>query len=203
MGQRAAGGAVRLRAMSSENQTASLATMQAGDVLVSHSTAVREHEISIVPNGCHSMSPTHAAALVDGRSAAEAMGVDAWLSEDQTHVVKIASHRRSDTLTDAAAIEAAAEVLTVHQLDLLAQLEAQLRAVHHTMRCIDRLRRAEYRVGPELTDDARAATVTVLASEVAALNDQSHIQQQSCEEMTRLIRTMQMRLGRLKLGSRD
>jgi hypothetical protein len=69
--------------------------MRAGDVLVSRSTAMREHEISIVPDAPHTMSPTHDAALVDGGAEAEALGVDAWLSEDQTHVVKIASHRTS------------------------------------------------------------------------------------------------------------
>jgi hypothetical protein len=30
------------------------------------------------------------------RSEADAKGVDAWLTEDQTHVVKIASHRAPD-----------------------------------------------------------------------------------------------------------
>jgi hypothetical protein len=54
---------------------------------------VREHEISIVPNVPHTMSPSHDAAVVDGGSEAEALGVDAWLTEDQAHVVKIASHR--------------------------------------------------------------------------------------------------------------
>jgi hypothetical protein len=87
------GGALRLQAMASEKHPESLANVQAGDVLVSHPTAVREHEISIVPNAPHTMSPTHDAAVVDGRSEAEALGVDAWLTEDQTHVVKIASHR--------------------------------------------------------------------------------------------------------------
>jgi hypothetical protein len=79
--------------MSSEKHPGSLANVQVGDVLVSHPTAVREHEISIVPNAPHTMSPTHDAAVFDGRSEAEALGVDAWLTEDQTHVVKIASHR--------------------------------------------------------------------------------------------------------------
>jgi hypothetical protein len=79
--------------MSSEKHPGSLANVQAGDVLVSHPTAVREHEISIVPNAPHTMSPSHDAAVGDGRSEAEALGVDAWLTEDQTHVVKIASHR--------------------------------------------------------------------------------------------------------------
>ena len=71
----------------------SLSNAKSGDVLVSHPTAVREHEISLIPNAPHAMSPTHDAAVSDGRSEADAMGVDAWLTEDQTHVVKIASHR--------------------------------------------------------------------------------------------------------------
>ena len=67
--------------------------MKPGDVLVSHSTAVREHEISVIPNAPHAISPTHDAAVSDGRSQADAIGVDAWLTEDHTHVVKIASNR--------------------------------------------------------------------------------------------------------------
>jgi hypothetical protein len=73
-----------------------LSNVQSGDVLVSHPTAVREHEISIVPSAPHAISPTHDAAVSDGRSEADAMGVDAWLTEDQTHVLKIASHRAPD-----------------------------------------------------------------------------------------------------------
>jgi hypothetical protein len=74
----------------------SLSDLKPGDVLVSHSTAVREHEISVIPNAAHATSPTHDAAVGDGRSEADAKGVDAWLTEDQTHVVKIASHRVPD-----------------------------------------------------------------------------------------------------------
>ena len=74
----------------------SLSTMKAGDVLVSHPTAVREHEISVPPNAPHAMSPTHDDAVSDGRSEADALGVDAWLTEDHTHVVKITSHRAPD-----------------------------------------------------------------------------------------------------------
>jgi len=83
-------------AMSIEKTPESLASVQSGDVLVSRPTAVREHEISIVPNAPHAISPTHDAAVSDGRAEADAMGVDAWLTEDQTHVVKIASHRTPD-----------------------------------------------------------------------------------------------------------
>jgi hypothetical protein len=82
--------------MSRENDPATMASAQPGDVLVSHPTAVREHEISIVPNAPHGISPTHDAAVSDGCSEADGRGVDAWLTEDQTHVVKIASHRTPD-----------------------------------------------------------------------------------------------------------
>lgn len=70
-----------------------MGSVQSGDVLVSHSTAVREHEISVVPHARYAVSPSHDLAVGDGRSHAEAMGVDAWLTEDHTHVVKIASYR--------------------------------------------------------------------------------------------------------------
>jgi hypothetical protein len=73
-----------------------LSNVKSGDVLVSHPTAVREHEISVIPNPPHAISPTHDAAISAGRSEADAMGVDAWLTEDQTHVAKMASHREPD-----------------------------------------------------------------------------------------------------------
>ena len=83
--------------MSNETKPPSLSSVKPGDVLVSHRTAVREHEISVIPDAPHATSPTHDAAVGDGRSEAEARGVDAWLTEDQTHVVKIASNRAPDT----------------------------------------------------------------------------------------------------------
>ena len=82
--------------MSNEENPKSLSNVQSGDVLVSHSTAVREHEIRIVPNAPHATFPTHHAAVNDARSEADAIGVDAWLTEDQTHVVKIATNRTPD-----------------------------------------------------------------------------------------------------------
>jgi hypothetical protein len=93
MGQRASAVCGRLIAMSTEKDSGLLGTMQSGDVLVSHSTAVLEHEISIVPNAPHATSPTHDVAVRGARAEADATGVDAWLTEDQTHVVKISSHR--------------------------------------------------------------------------------------------------------------
>ena len=79
--------------MSNEKQPKSLASVKAGDVLVSHSSAVREHEISVIPKAPHAISPTHDTAVSDGRLQADAMGVDAWLTQDHTHLVKIAANR--------------------------------------------------------------------------------------------------------------
>jgi hypothetical protein len=90
------GWAVQTELVPKEENPGSLSNVQLGDVLVSRPTAVREHEISIVPNAPHATSPSHDAAVSDGRSEADAKGVDAWLTEDQTHVVKIASHRAPD-----------------------------------------------------------------------------------------------------------
>ena len=93
MRQRAFAECDTLNGMSTEKDPTSLSSPQSGDVLVSHSTAVREHDISIVPNAPHAKSPTHDEGVTDARSEADARGVDAWLTEDQTHVLKIASHR--------------------------------------------------------------------------------------------------------------
>jgi len=77
-------------------QSDSLSNVKPGDVLVSHSTALREHEISVIPNAPHATAPTHDVAVSHGCSEADAMRVDAWLTEDRTHVVKIATHRVPD-----------------------------------------------------------------------------------------------------------
>jgi hypothetical protein len=79
--------------MVSEKRPGSFSNLKSGDVLVSHPTAVLEYEISIVPDPPHATASTHDAAVSDGCTVAEALGVDAWLTEDQTHVMKIASHR--------------------------------------------------------------------------------------------------------------
>ena len=89
-------GVAQTQVVSNQTNPASLSNVKSGDVLVSRPTAVREHEISIIPNAPHEMPPTHDAAIREGRSEADAMGVDAWLTEDHTHVVKIASHRAPD-----------------------------------------------------------------------------------------------------------
>jgi hypothetical protein len=87
-------------------------------------------------------------------------------------------------------LEEQAEVLVAHQLDLLAQLEGQLRAVHESMRRIGMLRAAKYRIGRALTNGERRDTLVSLASEVAAIETQIQTQQASCQDMQTIIRQM-------------
>jgi hypothetical protein len=71
-----------------------------------------------------------------------------------------------------AALEREADTLATYQIDLLAELERQIRAVHHTMRHIEKLRRPTLRLGPELSNGQRTTTLTSLAEEMTALDAQ-------------------------------
>ena len=66
---------------------------QTGDVLVCRRVAEKEHEISIVPKAPHMVGASHDWAVARGRELAERLRVDAWLSEDHIHFLKLASHR--------------------------------------------------------------------------------------------------------------
>jgi hypothetical protein len=68
---------------------------QTGDVLVSNVTATLEHDISIVPNDPHLSCATHNIAVAAARELAEKLGVDAWLTEDHTHFLRLATYRGS------------------------------------------------------------------------------------------------------------
>jgi len=94
---RASAKAAQTDVVSQEKRPESLSSLKPGDVLVARPTAVREHDISVVPDAPHTTSPSHDAAVSEGCAEADARGVDAWLTEDQTHVVKIASNRAPDT----------------------------------------------------------------------------------------------------------
>jgi general stress protein YciG len=63
-----------------------------GDVLVSNPATI-EHEISIMPGPPHLRYPTHDLAVAKGREIAEQLGVDAWVTEDRSHFLLIASCR--------------------------------------------------------------------------------------------------------------
>ena len=94
--------------------------------------------------------------------------------------------------------EKEAELLVVHQLDLLAQIESALRAVRETMRGIEKLRSVNLRVGPELSDSDRKAVLGTLKQELDVLDDQLLVQHQSTGEMQVTIEKMQARLVAVK-----
>lgn len=97
-----------------------------------------------------------------------------------------------------AQLEQQAEVLSTYQIDLLAELERQIRAVHHTMRHIEELRTATLRVGPELTNGQRTDTLANLMEEVVALDSHVATQHQCCDDMLALITKMQERTATLR-----
>jgi Ni2+-binding GTPase involved in maturation of urease and hydrogenase len=66
------------------------------------------------------------------------VGVDFLMALSRTM-----TESKEDPATGIKAFKSQAEVLVVHQLDLLAQIEAQLRAVHRTMRRIRRSARGK------------------------------------------------------------
>src|SRR5258707_15843173 len=94
--------------------------------------------------------------------------------------------------------EGDAEVLFVQHLDLLAQLEAQLRAVHHTLRRIGRLRGGSLRVGPELANGERESILLGLAKEIEELDRHVAIEHDCCRAMHTTIGEMQQRVATLK-----
>jgi hypothetical protein len=94
--------------------------------------------------------------------------------------------------------EREAEVLVVHHLDLLAQMEAQLRAVHKTMRRIHGMRAKEFRGGPELTNGQRAATLSDLSGALAGIDHNLQEEHECCEDVQQTIKKMQAHLTRLK-----
>ena len=66
---------------------------QDGDVLVSNPTATVEHEICIVPRAPHITCANHDRAVADGLQLAEQLKVDAWLTEDHRHYLRIGMYR--------------------------------------------------------------------------------------------------------------
>jgi chromosome segregation ATPase len=89
-----------------------------------------------------------------------------------------------------------AEWLATEQLNLLAEVEAQVRAVHHTMRRIEQLR--QRRGSPELTNGERGKILTGLADEITELEGHISAQSESCQAMQSTIVNMQQRLAAVK-----
>jgi len=88
-------------------------------------------------------------------------------------------------------LEDQADLLNAYQVDLVAQIEAHLRAVHHTMRRISSVRAARYRIGPELSNGERVEALKDLASEMTEIQSQINIQAKTCDHMGQLVVQMQ------------
>ena len=95
-------------------------------------------------------------------------------------------------------VEQEAEYLVVSQLDLLAQLECQLRAVHQTMRRIETLRSAKDRVGGELSNGEEIDTLDHLTEEVNAIDHELETQHESCQVMLSTVAHMRERLRQIR-----
>ena len=64
-------------------------TLKPGDVLVSNLTATVEYDVSIVGGAVDSAGVHYAAAVARARTLAATRRVDAWLTEDHIHFLKI------------------------------------------------------------------------------------------------------------------
>ena len=64
-----------------------------GDVVVSNRHGTMEPELAIVPARPHMICVTQGEAVAWARGMAREQHVDAWLTEDLTHFLRIASHR--------------------------------------------------------------------------------------------------------------
>lgn len=65
-------------------------TPQAGDVLVSNLTATVEYDVSIIGGPVVFTGVHYAVAVAQAQQLAAARRIDAWLTEDHTHFLKIA-----------------------------------------------------------------------------------------------------------------
>ncbi len=102
------------------------------------------------------------------------------------------------------AFEQNAEELVVYQLDLLAHLERQLRAAHHLMRNIEKLRStAKGRVGKELSNGERGDTLSHLDAELDELDTHVRTQRQLCSDMHQTINQMQRTLEHFRQVTRQ
>lgn len=63
---------------------------QDGDVLVSKLSARVEHYVHIVPAHPRLLCPNEASAIADGVQLARQRHVDAWITQDHRHFLKIA-----------------------------------------------------------------------------------------------------------------
>jgi hypothetical protein len=129
--------------------------------------------------------------------AAAQLGLDE-LELKRIPFVRFSRMDRSKRVRDLDVLEQDAEMLVVLQLDLLADVERQVRAVHQTMRHIEKLRGVRSRVGPELSDTQRTDTLSTLDDEIVALEEHFAIEQECCSDMHDTIKKMRARLAEMR-----
>jgi hypothetical protein len=83
-------------AMACVNDAVSRTIPKAGDVLVSTPTATIEYYVSVVADPTEITCLNHDAAVAKALELARDRLVDAWLTEDHTHFLRIASYRTHD-----------------------------------------------------------------------------------------------------------
>jgi prefoldin subunit 5 len=96
------------------------------------------------------------------------------------------------------AFEEDAEVLVAYQLDMLAHLERQVRATRHLMLQIEKLRTANKRVGPELSNGQRGDALAHLEAELDGIDEQLESQRQLCLDLHGALTEMQTKLQALR-----
>ena len=99
--------------------------------------------------------------------------------------------------------EREAELLVAHQLDLIAQLERQLRAIHRTMRQIEKLRGGVHHVGPPLSNGQKVETLSHLSDELSVIDQELATQHESCVDMQTTIDQMRAQLNALRQSTRS
>ena len=95
-------------------------------------------------------------------------------------------------------VEQEAEQLVVYQLDLLAQFEHQLRAVHLTLRHIEKLRRDKDRAGSALSKGQKIETLDFLIHQLNLIDQELNTQHESCQLMLATMHKMREELRRLR-----
>jgi hypothetical protein len=106
----------------------------------------------------------------------------------------------NDRVRNLEAFELEAEMLVTYQLDLIAQLEYQLRSVHLTMRQIERLRTAKRRVGSEPSNVEKGGILDRLSDELRDIDTELATQHQSCLEMQAAVEKMRDRLRAMQFS---
>jgi hypothetical protein len=104
----------------------------------------------------------------------------------------------SDRALETLAFERDTEMLAACQLDLLSQLERQLRAVHHTMRHIDKLRNFAHHIGPSLAAFETQPVMMRVDEAIEAVDSQLQVEHSCCSHMRDTIIKMQARIADLR-----